>query len=169
MYAAAYAPPVLLLWALGVVCRLLFLSLPEALQADAGLLCEVIAVLGTLVQKDKDRDVEAPAEDAKEASKESPDAALVQAQAAAAAAAARRLNTSAAAAEHVCIAAMKRAAEFVKVRRILCRTVGIPCAKPGLRGSGRPPMHDQPLLPSQSHVTQMMQSRQIFCGRMPLA
>ena len=73
-----------------------------------------------MLQKDKDGDIEVPAEGAMEAPKEAPDAALAQAQAAAAAAAAaaRRLNVSAAAAENVSIAAMKRAAEFVKVRRV---------------------------------------------------
>ena len=99
----------------------------------------------TWMQKDKDRDGEAPAEDAKDTPKESPDAALAQAQAAAAAAAARRLNTSAAAAEHVFIAAMRRAAEFVKVRHIPCRTVSIPRARPGSLAPGRSPMHDQPV------------------------
>ena len=65
------------------------------------------------MQKEKDRDDQA--EDARDAPRDAAEAALAQAQAAAAAAAARRLTPSAAAAEHVTIAAMKRAAEFVKV------------------------------------------------------
>lgn len=85
-----------------------------------------LTVLAMLVQKDKDRDVEPSAEDAKEAPKDSAEAALVQAQAAAAAAAARRLNTSSAAAEHVCVAAMKRAAEFIKVRGRFNCPAGVP-------------------------------------------
>lgn len=71
-------------------------------------------VLLTPMQKDKDGEGEALAEESREAPKEPSDPASAHAQAAAAAAA-RRLNSSAAAAEHVRIAAIKRAAEFVKV------------------------------------------------------
>ena len=93
-------------------------------RLQSGLLQNNAAFLQTgtelcmMLQKDKDGDIEVPAEGAMEAPKEAPDAASAQAQAAAAAAAARRLNVSAAAAENVSIAAMKRAAEFVKVRRV---------------------------------------------------
>lgn len=69
-----------------------------------------------VVQKDKDGDVEVPAEDNKESPKEPAEAAPTHSQAVAAAAAARKLNSSTAAAEHVRIAAIRRAAEFVKVR-----------------------------------------------------
>ena len=91
-----------------------------------------------LVQKDKDRDVEPSAEDAKEAPRDSAEAALVQVQANAAAAAARRLNTSSAAAEqHVCVAAMKRAADFVKVIGRLFCPLGNPDMAPCSLGSGQ--------------------------------
>ena len=69
-----------------------------------------------VVQKDKDGDIEVPAEDNKESPKEAVEAAPTHSQAVAAAAAARKLNSSTAAAEHVRIAAIRRATEFVKVR-----------------------------------------------------
>ena len=72
------------------------------------------------LQKDKDGDSEAPAEDAREAVQASMDPAVAHAHAVAAAASARRLNTSAAAAEHVRIAAIRRAAKFVTVRAYSC-------------------------------------------------
>ena len=67
------------------------------------------------LQKEKDGDSEAPVEDAREAGQGSMDPAIAHAHAVAAAAAAHRLNTSAAAAEHVRIAAIRRAAKFVTV------------------------------------------------------